>query len=110
MAANKLNNSDIINIRRNYTQGATTAMLALAYGVTQRTIQRIVNGSIWNSVPMDQPLKGFGGKYEITADGRIWSTIKNDYVSVSANGTARLSQGGQKITVNINTLIEKHFA
>lgn len=107
--SNKLTVSDVIDIRRAaFTLDATTAQLAESFNVTQRTIQRILNGQIWGSVPHDQRLDF--GNYEVTADGRIWSINKKAYVAFNSNGNVRLTVHGKKITVNVNELVAENFA
>lgn len=105
---NKLSQSDIIDIRRYHMMGTPTNFLADKYDVSQRTIQRIIKGEMWASVPVDMPLYDFEGKYELTADGRIWSLSKNEYISTQ-NGKARLTSYGRKVTVNIEDMVKEVF-
>lgn len=109
MSTNKLNITNVIDIRRNATLGTPTAELAAEYNVTQRTIQRVLTGEIWGYVPSDAPLYDFDSRYEVTVDGRIWSNTKNSYVAVSNNGNARLTYSGKKFTVNVNELVSEVF-
>jgi predicted transcriptional regulator len=106
--ARKLIARDVIDIRRLRATGSTTAEIAEFYGVTQRTVQRVLTGEIWSSVPADKPLKGFNGRYEVTADGRIWSNVKKDYV-VTTKGTVRLTNSGKKTTLEIADILKSHF-
>jgi hypothetical protein len=106
---NKLSARDVIDIRRLHSLGESTAQMAESYGVTQRTIQRIITGEIWSSIPEDKTLKGYNGNYEVTADGRIWSNTKRDYLDVR-NGAVRLTHSGKKTTLDITDIMKTYFA
>jgi hypothetical protein len=106
---NKLSARDVIDIRRMHSLGEPTAQLATLYGVTQRTIQRVITGEIWSSIPNDKPLKGYNGNYEVTVDGRIWSKTKGDYMD-TRNGVVRLTHSGKKTTLDIADIVKAYFA
>lgn len=107
MSTIKLNISNVIDIRRSAKLGESSANLASEYNVTRRTIERIITGQLWSSIPEDQPMEY--GRYEVTVDGRVWSTAKNSYVSVDNKGNVRLSFDGKKTTLNVDELVDQFF-
>ena len=109
MTKKKLTASEVIDIRRDFLLGSTTANIADHYDVTQRTVQRIISGSIWSSIPEDRGLPHGNGNYEVTYDGRIWSSVKGDYLDTDHNGNVRLSINGKKKTLNVDSLVKELF-
>lgn len=116
MSTRTLSISDVIDIRRDATNGIATITMAAIYGVDQRTIRKVISGERWSSVPQDRTIKGHSN-YEITADGRIWSNSKQGYLTLDTVGgiaQARLSKtkkdGTRAYTrVNVSDLVKTYF-
>jgi hypothetical protein len=100
--------SDIIDIRRGASRGVPASELALDYDVGTRYIYKILKGEKRSSVPFPKTIKGFKN-YEITADGRVWSKTKNQYLSITS-GKVRLTRiNGIKQNLLIRDLMKKYF-
>lgn len=111
-----LSQANVIDIRRSAIQGRKSANIASPYGVSARTVQRIIKGDLWASIPTDRFVKGFNN-YEVTIDGRIWSNTKRGYISLESRAgqpAARLRKtlkSGKKVekTVLVSQLVKSHF-
>lgn len=108
---------DIIDIRRKYQLNLPTSILASVYAVSPRTIQRIVKGDRWASVPQPASIKNFPN-YEVTIDGRVWSKTKGEYLNGEIRSDGQLAVRLRKTLKNkrrvektmlVNELIKKHF-
>lgn len=116
MSAHTLNMTDVIDIRRSHANGTSSGILASSYGVDSRTIRKIVSGERWSSIPQDRIIKSHPN-YAVTADGRVWSFAKNDYLTVkTVNGEAhvRLSKtkkDGTRVQVrkSVSKLVKTYF-
>lgn len=111
-----LNASDVIDIRRESKIGTPTRDISDIFGVSTRTVQRIVRGELWATVPTDKAIKNFTN-YDITYDGRVWSNAKGDYLALETRAgqpavrlrkTLKSARRIEK-TVPVATLIAKHF-
>lgn len=108
--SNKLSVSDVIDIRRMNIHGIPVSEINNHFpNVGERYLRKIISGEKRTSVPSDQVLKGTGGAYELTADGRVWSNSSNKYLSVSPSGSVTLRQSGAKKTIKPSELVAKYF-
>jgi len=110
----KLNQSDVIDIRRYAAVGYTPSTLSGMYQIDDSYVSKIIKGKRWTNVPADRTVKGFEN-YEVTADGRVWSHAKSGYLTPTKNGKVTLTKvtknGTRKYeTVEVSTLVQKHFS
>jgi len=111
-----LNTTDVIDIRRESKIGTTTRDISHIFGVSPRTIQRIIRGELWATVPTDKSIKNFTN-YDITYDGRVWSNSKGGYLALETRAGApavrlrKTLKSARRIekTVPVSTLLAKHF-
>ena len=117
MRTTKLEMSDVIDIRRLASKGVTSAEIAETFGIVRRHVNNIIAGEKWSSVPQDRIIKGFNN-YAVTADGRVYSFSKGDYLStklVDRKPHVKLSKtmkNGTRTykTISVDSLVQSHFA
>lgn len=104
-----LTGSDVLDIRRLYSEGYTDSAIADEFGIHRKTVYNIVNRKTWQSVPNPRSVRGFSG-YEVYPDGRVFSKAANTFVSPiqRASGPAvRIrTSGGRRTTVPVSTLLK----
>jgi hypothetical protein len=111
----KLTASDVIDIRRSHLNGTPTAKISAEYGVSQRHVRRIVEGTRWSDIPADKIISKFNN-YAVTYDGRVYSFNKNDYLATEIiRGKPHVNlhkvgkTGSERVRVAIDDLVKSHF-
>jgi len=107
-----LTGSQVLDIRRLYTEGNNDTRLANQFGVSRKAIYNIVNRKTWNNVPDPTTIRGFKD-YVVYPDGRVFSKATGDVISTitrTSGPAVRIrTSGGKRTTMPISTLVAKGF-
>lgn len=105
--------SEILDIRRMLNKKIMTQSHASKlFGVSRKTIYNIFNNKLYRDVPNPRKVKGFKN-YEIYPDGRVWSIVKDQFVTSRISNLTRVVKisrsDGKRVTVPVASLIAKAF-
>ena len=107
-----LTGSQVLDIRRLYTEGNNDTRLANQFGVSRKAIYNIVNRKTWNNVPDPTTVRGFKD-YVVYPDGRVFSKSTGDVISTIARTSGAVvrirTSGGNRKTVLVSSLVQKGF-
>ena len=107
-----LTGSQVLDIRRLYTEGNNDTRLANQFGVSRKAIYNIVNRKTWDNVQNPTTIRGFKD-YVVYPDGRVFSKATGNVITMIARasgGRVRIrTSGGKRTTMPVSYLLEKGF-
>lgn len=102
-----LTTNNISTIRIRAMQGENNQSIADDYGIHRSNISRIVNNMSYKHIPFP---KVYAENYFVTPTGKVWSTNKHDYITISRTGLAKLSINGTRTSIDVAHLVKTLFS